>query len=1104
MLFTILNHLEYVNIQLPILVENKKVDDRLYYFLRPLFFPEPIVSRLRYEVAVQRMKSEIAQSFKEYTLSRSSADGLLWYLFNPELQFKVLPLSFRSGKGYVSGNFAVGRFVLKNLAINYFPHFDNYMCISERPSTEKNIDVAEVTEILQKKIRDLRKRKGEFFNIEEYYSPKETFVTTIKMNQAIEQGKFKFLKQQQNGFFSHTHESQIFKGAAELAKIGTDLNSKFPGSLQRAQLREDIVTRVLQLTYQPQNIPFVLIGKKGVGKQSILEEVIFRYLSNFKKNDKSQLPRKVWQIEPNRVISGMSYVGWWQKRMEAILDFIIKRNSYSNLNLPPDVLVTDNPVSLLRIGESGQNSMTLSDLLKPYIENRSLQLILLASPSEWKVVQEKDRRFSDLFQLIRIPEPDYETSVRIVLENRRLLEQRQNCEFTIQGILQLINLQRTYLQGQALPGSILRLMNQLSTKYRFQTIDSPQVRAEFEEQSRLNEYIFDGSITLTKEEIREVIDANLVGQNNAVDALTDIVSIIKAKLNTPGKPLGSLMFIGPTGVGKTQAAKVLTNYLMGDEEKLTRFDMNEFNTPGSVDRLIGDYFNPDGLLTEKLRYQPFNILLLDEIEKADSSVHDLFLQLLDEGRLTDKLGRTVDCSNVIIIMTSNIGAQEVAARLGYDVASRDDGAIYRKAMENRFRPEFINRIDRIVIFEPLQFPDILRIARLQIKELLQRDGFVRRTTILNISPEALEWVAKRGFDEKMGGRALKRQIERDLTALSAEQLISSYSNLPVVFEIGWENERLQPHITPLEFVSPNNTITFPEFPEEGKGRSFYYKLIDVLKKVEQRVRYREDLQDTALIETDQNLKWMPFHFKDLLSQLKEDVTELSLAYGSNFIREKVLTPIRLKSNFVLQTAGEQAGTVTTSQQSDYNFFEQDALDSIKEGYQYKSNRFATEDSEFLNYYLSVRFMKLFARGFLSNKEDDLVLKFTPLTDLDHEQEQEDLTLMYVSLLEDMDIPFSRDKNEISTKWYNIADFFEQEAGVHLFHRSHKNPILIRLDILKNGQTLNTTQQNKIIRVYERGSIIYDLRTNLTNEYVISPAELKVFIYGGVLGLPEVF
>jgi ATP-dependent Clp protease ATP-binding subunit ClpC len=1096
--------MEYVKLQLPVLVENKPMDGRQYYFLRPLFFTDPMVNRLRYEVAVQRFKSEMQHLLKDFSLSRATANDLLWKIFNPQIEFKILPLSFRSGKSFVNGHFAVVRFSLRGLAFNFFPTVDNYMCISKRPPEEKDIDPLEVTEILEVVLRELREKQGDFFDIENYYCDPSAFVTTIQMTQAIEQEPFKFLANQVTDPFAYSHEQHIFKGALEITKIATDLNNKFPGNLQRAHLRDELVEQVGTLTYQPQNIPFVLVGPKGVGKQSIMEEVVYQHMDQIiKRNDNSNF-RKIWHFDPNRVIAGMSYVGWWQKRMEAILDFIIKRNGYANSNLPPDILVTDNPVALLRIGESGQNSMTLSDLLKPYMENRSLQLILLASPAEWKVVQEKDRRFSDLFQVIRIPEPDYETSVEIVLENRRILERKQGCEFTIQGILQMLNLHRTYLQGQALPGSVLKLMNQLSTKYRFQIIDSPQVREEFEEQSRLNEYIFDSGYKLSRAEIHEAIEAKLVGQPDAVDALSDVISIIKAKLNRPGKPLGSFLFIGPTGVGKTQAAKVLSDYLMGSESELTRFDMNEFNTYGSVDRLIGDYFNPDGLLTEKLRYQPFHVLLLDEIEKAHPMVLDLLLQLLDEGRLTDKLGRTVDCSNVIIVMTSNIGATEVAARLGYDTAARNDADIYRKVMENNFRPEFINRIDRIVIFDPLKFDDILRIARLQIKDLLQRDGFVRRTTILNISPQALEWVARRGFDIKMGGRALKRQIERDLTALSAEQLISSYSNLPVIFEIEWENGALRPNIIPLDFATPNNNLTFPSFPTKEKGRPFYYKLLSALEQIEKQVRFRADSKHGgAFIQTDQNLNWMPFHFKDLLSQLKETITELSLGYGSEFIREKVLVPIRLKSNYVLEKTEAGESAIVASKQAAYNFFQQDALDNLKEGYQYKSNRFTSEHSEFLNYYLSVRFMKLFTRSYLANREDDIVLQLTPLTDLEQEHVQEDLLLMYLKLLEDLDIPFTRKEHSIHIKWYNIAAFFAGELGIHLFHRSHKNPILIRLDMIQDGKIISGDHQQKIIRVYEKEGIIYDLRSNLTNVYNITSTELKVLIYAGLTDLQEI-
>ncbi len=238
------------------------------------------------------------------------------------------------------------------------------------------------------------------------------------------------------------------------------------------------------------------------------------------------------------------------------------------------------------------------------------------------------------------------------------------------------------------------------------------------------------------------LGGELIGQQEAIEALSDFVHLIKAKLCDPGKPLGSLFFIGPTGVGKTHAAKVLCEYIMGDEKQLMRFDMNEYVDEWALQRLIGDKDQPEGLLTGKVRYQPFGVLLFDEIEKAHPLIHDLLLQVLYDGRLTDSLGQTTDFTNTIIIMTSNLGAEKVASQLGFEIKGKDDSSIYRSAIEDFFRPEFVNRIDKIIAFQPLQKDQIRSIARLQIKELLQRDGFLRRNTILNISHEALGWVAQ--------------------------------------------------------------------------------------------------------------------------------------------------------------------------------------------------------------------------------------------------------------------------------------------------------------------------------------------------------------------------
>ncbi len=1099
-----MNHLK---LQYPVLVQNRELDGKMHYHLRPLFMSDPLAIHTRYVSAVNLLKKEVNHYFKGFYLERSNAEELLWFLFQPDLEYFEQALAFSTGNQFVNGKFGVARFQAANQTIICLPAFENFMYISKEPLKKSKLDVDELILVLQQLIRELKKDNKDF-DIVPYYATQGEFVVNITQSQRINYGHSKFDKPDFSNIFSRVNESAKFNGSIEIEKVGQNINER---QLKRAYQRDEIVERIYTTTYQNNHTPFVLMGPSGVGKMTIIEEVVFRYLD--KKNDpdrKGRPIKKIWHVDPNRIISGMSIVGWWQKRTEAIMDFLIKKGQYFQAPNGEDILLIDNPVALLRIGQSSQNKMTISDLLKPYLENRSLQVILLASPEQWKVVQEKDRRFSDLFQIIRVPEPDYETAIQIVLQQRKYLEAMHGCKINIQAISQLFNIQRNYLARQALPGSVMKLLNQLTVKYRHQTIDSPEVRKEFESLSGLNEYIFDSSFQLENEEINDSIAAELVGQLQAVEALTDVINIMKAKLNTPGKPLGSFMFIGPTGVGKTQAAKVLCQYLTGNENHLIRFDMNEYIDPFAVDRLIGDYNNPDGILTEKVRYQPFGIILFDEIEKANPLVHDLLLQVLDDGRLSDSLGRTVDFSNNIIIMTSNVGAKEVSVQLGFESTSRDDAAIYRKAMENKFRPEFINRIDRIVIFDPLQLDHILKIARLQIRELLQRDGFVRRTTILNISKEALEWVARRGFDARMGGRALKRQIEQDLTALSAEQLISSYSDLPVIFDIDIKDGQLIPKITSFEFSQASEQQWVPQLPDETKGRRFYGKLLKEIEAIEKKIRWAEDRNGNKSIElipikTDKSseLNWQYYHFKDKVAETKQRITDISLGFRDQYFKDGPAIPLRLKGGNVIGRRSE--GTKAERQATRDWYFQQEAHLELKEDYKHMNSRFDSFETEFLDAYLDVVFLKLFSRGFLVNKSEKLKLVFHTWTDNDTSDEVGFLIKIYERFFKELDIQHQvdADKNQITVEGHSLKQFLSGEEGIHLFYRSHRNPVPIRLALLEEDEPLQDLETAMVIRIYNQTSTLTDLRTNLTNDVNISPAEFKLLIYAGIEQAPAI-
>ncbi|MEM1321566.1 MAG: AAA family ATPase [Bacteroidota bacterium] len=972
-----------------------------------------------------------------------------------------------------------------------------------------NQQVEKVVRQLLKKIRN----EDDDFNAEDYFADKSEFTSSTSLNVYITEGNFQFEQEDTDWLFARQGSDHQFDGATEIEKVGNDLNSRYPAELGRAFFRDELVDRIYNIVYNPENTPLVIIGPEGVGKHTLLHEVLRRYMDLYFKGNDIEV-QKIWHIDPTRIIAGMKYVGWWQKRFEAILRYVRDRHLQhaKKKDSASDKIMIDNVVSLLRIGKSSQNSMTLSDVLKPYLEKRQLQLILIATFEEWKILQEKDRRFSDLFQVVRVQEPNHESAIKMVLKQRHYLEIEYDCEFTIQAIKQLFAIQRNYLHRKALPGSILKLMNQLAVKYRSQNIDLPEVRDEFESFSGLNEIIFDADYTFEENEVHDAIAAQLVGQPDAVATLADAIHTIKAKLTDPTKPLASFLFIGPTGVGKTQAAKVLCDYLMGNPKHLLRFDMNEYIDAQAVHRLIGDEHNPEGHLTGKVRYRPFGIILFDEIEKAHPKVHDLLLQVLDDGRLTDSLGKTVDFSGNIIIMTSNVGAREAAGQLGFVAGQRDDSAVYRKAVENRFRPEFVNRIDRIVIFRSLEVDHILNIARLQIKDLLKRDGFVRRTTILNISTEALEWVARRGYNAKMGGRALKRQIEKDLTTLSAEQLISTHTDNPIIFSILFKEGQLVPRIIPLDFVEPIEEDWLPQLPEEARGRGFFNRLLKLVERLEYQVRRMEEENDEAdseliVIGNDagEALNWQYYHFKDQIAATKQRISTLSLGFKEKHFREGPAIPLRLKRGTV--TPRRDSVTRSIKESIRDRLFQQEALHEITEYYEYASAQFDSLETEFINSYLDVGFLLLFGKGFLREEVETIELHFQSCINGLGDQEIEFLMQHYNELLSELDIQHQIEAQEkwIRIEGHSVASLFMGETGIHLFYRSHQNPLPILVHMIKLPRTkpeqLSIPDGARVIRIYDSNSTLTDLRSGFSNAMNISARELKLLLFSG---LPKAF
>ncbi len=760
---------------IPTIVQPVQLNGQDVFHLRPLFFDSPVSTHRRYADAVSQFKGLMKRRFGGYQFRRPVAEQLLWFKFGYDVKLSHFNYDFSIGSHYVKGKFSVASFELQGNLFACLPALGNFMFIVPKDERGRHDLKTEAGKTIRDLLRKFKQSEGNDFDASQYYTPRREFLTVIRQEVSVKDGAFTFEEDGGMDIFAAFRNMKEFDGSEEIEKVGQDLCAKYPDELRRAWYQDALVQQLYDLVFRRGNTPTVIVGREGVGKHTIIEEVAYRYMESEDKPEEDWKRHYLWHVNPNRIIAGMSIVGYWERRFEAILKYVQKPQGRTNF---PDKILIDNPVALLRIGKAAQSDLSLANVLKPYLEKRLVQVILLATPEEWKVIQESDRSFSDLFQVLRVPEPDLKTAIKITLQNRRLLELRTECNITVPAISQLFTIQRNYLKNRALPGSVMKLLTQLTAKYSRQTIDAPEVREEFKAFSGLQERIFDEQTTVSESEIRELLEHELVGQPKAVEALSQAIHLIKAKMTDRSRPLASFLFIGPTGVGKTHAAKLLCKTILGSEDHLLRFDMNEYIDEGALHRLIGDYYNPEGQLTGKVRYRPFSVILLDEIEKANTAIHDLLLQVLDDGRLTDNKGRTANFKNTIIIMTSNLASdrimevfedyEEMPDKRKFEVFDAAKAEVM-DALKMSLRPEFLNRIDEVVVFHPLQKNQMTQILDILMGEV--RDMLHKQELNLEVSKDAANILVEQGFDPQFGARPLKRTLQRELVNELAKYLL---------------------------------------------------------------------------------------------------------------------------------------------------------------------------------------------------------------------------------------------------------------------------------------------------------------------------------------------
>ncbi len=539
-------------------------------------------------------------------------------------------------------------------------------------------------------------------------------------------------------------------GSEELHKVGQCLDD-LASDYQPALGRESIVDEVDRLLQRDDRQGVLLIGPPAVGKSAIIKECVQRRAARYH-HRRDQKPQ-VWWLSPQRLISGMSYLGQWEQRWLAILRESSKRDH---------ILYFDDLVGLFTAGRTRDSSLSAADVLRGFLAEHPLRILAETTAEQLAVLRRRDRALADRFHLVYVSSLTVDDALPITLQASYDIEIRAQRFFHPETVPVVMRHQETFAPDQAFPGKAIEMCKTL-TKHSAQVIDRRDVLHLAGAQIGASLILLLNRLG-NQRDIQRTLSLQLIGQPTAVEALSRTLIRYSQHLQPPDRPLGVLLLLGPTGVGKTEAAKALTRLLYVDESHLVRLDMNELTTAYAAEQLVGTFDQPDGRLTSAIRRQPNCVILLDEIEKAHPDVFDYLLQVLGEGRLTDARGRVADFRSAIIVMTSNLGAVEQSSSLGFETSNERRQQIYVKAAQQFFRPEFFNRIDEVVAFRNLDPQDMEKIVAIQMDQVLSRDGIKRRDIFVNIDQSAIKHVIGRGYDSKLGARAVRRMLESEVTA----------------------------------------------------------------------------------------------------------------------------------------------------------------------------------------------------------------------------------------------------------------------------------------------------------------------------------------------------
>ncbi len=578
------------------------------------------------------------------------------------------------------------------------------------------------------------------------------------------------------------------KKESALAKYCVDLNAKSrEGDIDPLIGRDHEVERCIQVLCRRRKNNPLLVGDPGVGKTAIAEGLARKIVSGETPEVLSETT--IYSLDMGALLAGTRYRGDFEERLKAVVNELEDH--------PDAVLFIDEIHTVIGAGATSGGAMDASNLLKPALQGGKLRTMGSTTYKEFRQHFEKDRALSRRFQKIDVNEPSVEDSIEILKGLKPYFEDHHGIKFTGDAIKTAVELSARYIADRQLPDKAIDVIDEAGAAQhlvieskRRKTIGVKEIEAVVAKIARIPPKSVSKDDAEVLKDLEKSLKRVVFGQDDAITALSSAIKLARAGLREPEKPIGNYLFAGPTGVGKTEVAKQLADTL-GVE--LLRFDMSEYMEKHAVSRLIGappGYvgFDQGGLLTDGVDQHPHCVLLLDEMEKAHPDVYNILLQVMDNGQLTDHNGRTVNFRNVVLIMTSNAGASEQAkAAIGFgrDRREGEDTA----AIERTFTPEFRNRLDAVISFAPLGKEVILQVVE---KFVLQLEAqLMDRNVSIELTRKAAEWLADKGYDDRMGARPLGRVIQEHIKKPLAEELLFGKLTKGGIVKVGIKDGKLE-------------------------------------------------------------------------------------------------------------------------------------------------------------------------------------------------------------------------------------------------------------------------------------------------------------------------